>query len=370
MRSAFGHIEKRGDAWRIFWTEGGRRHSKTVHGTRQDAAKALAKVHMEVDGLMADAKWGEYWEERVEPSMAGLEAHTVHGYRQSWRVLAPWISERWISQTTPRFVEGVLAKMDAGPAVKAARLWRKMCRMAMKDGALSRDPFDMVTVKAPPKERKRLLDVTEVEGWLEAIAGLKYEPVLLCELGGGLRHEEACALTWEDVTAWEHRGAVYAVISVSKALTYVNGRKILKGTKTAFSGREVVLGEPFASRLLALAEGKSGPLLPSGKVDADNAAAAYTSPVTVTRNLKVWAESHGTVYVRPAWLRSSFATMQGEAGSPDSLVSFAMGHADGTTKGTHYQLATRRAGALIADNLAEHLGRCHQDSTISAGFEP
>ena len=354
MRSAFGHIEKRGEGtWRVWWTAGGQRHSRTVHGTRQEAAKELAKIQVEMGGLDRDAKWGEYWELRVEPSLEQLEAHTVDGYMKAWKLLAPVIGERWVSQTTPRYVEGALKRFTPGQAVKVAKLWRKMCRMAVGDGALHVDPFSAVRVKIPPKQPKRLLDASEVPGWMESIRGIKYEPVLLCELGGGLRHEEACALIWEDISPWEHRGAVYAVVSVSKALVAVNGRKILKGTKTALSGREVVLGEPFASRLLELSEGKSGPLLASGVVDRWDAAAAYSSPITMTHNFKTWCSAHGVEYVRPAWLRSSFATMQGEAGSPDSLVSLAMGHADGTTKGTHYQQGTRRAGALIADMLGE-----------------
>ena len=367
MRRAFGHIEWRGpDTARIWWRAGGRKHSETVHGSRLDVELALARKQIESQGLSSDSKWGEYWMLRVEPSLEQLEAHTQDGYRKSWKVLAPWISERWISQTTPRYVEMVLGKLPAGQAVKAAKLWRKMARMAVKDGGLPVDPFEMVSVKAPPRKPKRLLDVEEVPAWMEAIRGIKYEPVLLAELGGGLRHEEACALTWEDVTAWEHRGIKYAVLSVSKALVCVNGRKILKGTKTALSGREVVCGEPFASRLLALSEAKAGPLLASGAEDGADPAAPYSSPITMTHNLRAWSLAHGVTYVCPGNLRSSFATMQGEAGSPDSLVSLAMGHADGTTKGTHYQQATRRAGALIADNLADFIG-CHHPGTISDG---
>lgn len=354
MRRAFGSIEWLGpDSARIWWTAGGRRHSERVHGTRLEVERALAMKQIEVEGLTTDAKWGEYWELRVRPSMGELEATTVAGYEKSWKMLAPMIAERWISQATPRYVEGVLAKLKPWQAEKAASLWRKMCRMAVKDGALRRDPFEAVKVKAAPKRQKRLLDVTEVPAWLEAIRGLKYEPVLLCELGGGLRHEEACALLWEDVQPWEYRGVTYAVLSVSKALVCVSGGKVLKGTKTALSGREVVLGEPFAGRLLELKG--AGPLLASGIIDNADPAAKYSSPMTMTHNLKVWCEAHGVTYVRPAWLRSTFATLHGEAGSPGTLVSAAMGHSDGTTRGTHYQLMTRRGGALLADTLEEHI---------------
>lgn len=354
MRRAFGHIRKRGaDSWQLLWTAGGVPRSRTVHGSRLDAEKALAWIQVECEGLQRDAKWGEYWEMRVKPSLTDVEETTARDYARSWTRLAPLIGERWVSQTTPRMVEQVLASYTRGTAAHDARLWRKMCRMAVADGALTRDPFEAVRVKAAPKREKVLLDASEVMGWLEAIRGHPYEPVLLCELGGGLRHEEACALTWEDVTEWEHRGRVYAVLSVSKALTVVEGKKVLKGTKTAFSGREVVLGEPFAGRLLALK--RTGPLLPSGMVDNARPEAAYLDPASMTRRWKAWCELNGVKHVRPKDLRSTFATLHGEAGSPDSLVSGAMGHSGSTTKSRNYQQMTRRGGALIADALEELL---------------
>lgn len=352
-RSAFGSIEKRGDAWRIWWTVGGVRHSRTVHGSRADAARELARIQIDAGGCSRDYRWGEYWELRVLPSLDGVQPTTAADYARSWRRLAPFISEMWISQTSARFIETTLAKYARGTSAHDARLWRKMCRMAVSDGALARDPFVGLRVRQAPKKPKALIDAAAVPAWLESIRGLKYEPVLLCELGGGLRHEEACGLVWGDVSPWDYRGAVYAVVRVSRALTLLHGRKFLKAPKTETSGREVVIGEPFASRLLEL-KGE-GPLLPSGVVDNLDPAAQFTNPTTMTHNWRVWCLSHGIPYTAPKNLRATFATLHGEAGSPDSLVSGAMGHADGTTKARNYQAITRRGLALIADNLAEFL---------------
>lgn len=354
-RSAFGSIEKRGDAWRIWWTAGGVRHSRTVHGSRADAARELAKIQIAAEGCATDCRWSEYWELRVLPSLGDLEPTTVADYARSWRRLAPFIGETWVSRTSTQFVYCTLAKYTRGTSAHDARLWRKMCRMAVNDGALQRDPFDGLRVRQPPRKQKELLDAAAVWAWLDSIRGHKYEAALICELGGGLRHEEACALTWADVEPWEYRGAVYAVVTVSKALTLCNGKKVLKPPKTAFSGREVVLGDPFAGRLLALMS--TGPLIPSGVVDNWDPAAPYTSPMTITHNWRAWCLAHGVGYVPPKNLRATFATWHGEAGSPDSLVSLAMGHADGTTKGRNYQAMTRRGGVLIADNLGEYLAQ-------------
>ena len=136
-------------------------------------------------------------------------------------------------------------------------------------------------------------------------------------------------------------------------MTYSDG-KVLKETKNGFSEREVVVGEPFRARILELSEG-SGIALSSGGGSPGDPASYYTSPQTACRNYRGWCERHGVPYVAPKNLRSSYATLHGEAGSLDSLVSGSMGHSDGTTRGRHYQAVTRRGLALIADNLAEHL---------------
>lgn len=139
----------------------------------------------------------------------------------------------------------------------------------------------------------------------------------------------------------------------------MNGnRGHFKQTKNAERQRVAVCGEPFASRMLALAEGKSGPLCPSGRPwDASAPEAWYTSPVTVAHNWKQWCRRNGLAHVTDENMRSSYATMMGEAGAPDSVVAGNMGHSDGTTKGRHYQRVTMRAKCMAAGLLAEYLGQ-------------
>ena len=68
-------------------------------------------------------------------------------------------------------------------------------------------------------------------------------------------------------------------------------------------------------------------------------------------------------YVRPGDMRSVFATLHGEAGTPDSLVSLAMGHADGgSTKARNYQQRTRRGLIVAADSLSDYLSDEHGET--------
>ena len=363
-RSHFGSIVREDEnKYRIWWQDGGTRRSKRVRGSRDDAEAVLAAMMLK-RGDAYDMTWRAYWTSAVTPTFDGLADKTVHEYERLWRIeLEPRIGQRMVSGTTWRTVESTLADVSSPTVQRAAhRLWRKMCNLAVRDGLLERNPVDAsIRLKPHRKRPKTLIAPDEVRQWMEDIAGLKYEPVFLLEVGGGLRHEEACAMVWENIARHEAYGRIYALVAVERGLVTVDGRKVLKETKNAHSTREVVIGEPFASRLLELHDGR-GPVCPGsapypgGGYDDLH----FASPATITHNWRNWCKRHGVEYVRPGDMRSVFATLHGEAGTPDSLVSLAMGHADGgSTKTRNYQQRTRRGMIVAADSLTDLLlGYC------------
>lgn len=365
MRSAKGHIKQLGPGRWWVGMEGERdpmtgkrtQPGKVVRGSRVDAAVALAQ--MIGDGLPSETTWEAFWAQVVEPSLTGLQAATVEGYQRLWRVeLRHRIGSERVADMDWSRANEVLTSIHA-PAVQrsAGRLLKKMCNMAIRDSAhlLVVNPVDRAIQYAPAKRRRKRLVLTEdVAGFLAAIEGIKYEPLLLCELGAGLRPEEARALLWEDISPYRLAGRTYAAISVDKALTVVRNRGVFKSTKNESSARIAVAGEPFASRMISLAEGKSGPLCPSGR-SGDAPEDIYTSPITIAHNWRQWCKRHGLPHVTDENLRSSYASIMGEAMAPDSVVSGNMGHSDGTTKMRHYQSVTMRAKCMAADLLAESI---------------
>lgn len=303
--------------------------------------------------------WGMYWKVAVSPTFDALAEKTVHEYRRVWRVdLEPRIGDAMVGKTTWRQVESVLGEISApSTQQKAMRIWRKICNMAVRDGLLDRNPVDRsIRLKPRNMRRKELLAADDVGPWLEAVSNTKYAAVFAMEVGGGLRHEEACAMVWENVEELEDCGRRYAAVTVERGLVTVGGRKVLKSTKNAHSVREVVIGEPFASLLLER-KGESGPVCvgSSPYCGGDYGEQHFSNPTTVTRNWHMWCDRNGVRYIRPGDMRSVFATLHGEAGTPDSLVSLAMGHTDGTTKGKHYQQRTRRGLMVAADSLTDYL---------------
>ena len=359
-RRRLGSIRKLGEnRYEIDVTVNGDRRYAVVRGTERDAEMELARLTGK--GAPPSTTWREFWEHVVDPSLGGLAEHTVHEYRRLWRKeLEPRIGDEPVSSMDWHRANEVITSVEH-PSMQrhVGALLRKMCNMAIRDRGhlLMWNPVDRAIRYKPYRKRPKKLVLSEdVYRFMEQIRGIKYEPLLLLELGCGLRPEEARALLWEDISPFELKGSTYCAVNVDKAITVVDSRPVYKETKTAGSDRTAVCGEPFASRVLAIADGKTGPLCPSGAPwDEKNPAAWYTSPQTVAHNWRQWCERHDMPYIADREMRSSYATMMGEAGAPDSVVAGNMGHSDGTVKGEHYQRITMRAKCMAADLLAESL---------------
>ena len=354
-RSHFGSIQYvRPGRYRIWWSSRGRRRSAYVDGDRDAAERELAL--MALQEKPSEMTWAEFYVAKVLPTYEGLAVKTVDDYARTWRVeLEPRIAGEKVADMDWARANSVLTSISA-PTVqrRAGALLKKMCNIAVRCGVLMSNPVQAIGYAPHRPRRKELVDCTEVASLMEEARGLKYEAAILLMLGCGMRPEEALALTWEDLRPHSANGEVYCVARVDKALTQASSGKVLKDTKNTASERDAVCGEPFASRVLELAEGESGPLVASGRpYSAKRPEDWYTSPVTVTHNWRKWCERHGVRYVTPENMRSSYATMMGEAGAPDSVVSGNMGHSGGTTKSRHYQRVTLRAKCMAADLLAE-----------------
>lgn len=395
-RSRFGTITQRErGVYCLQWWERGKRKSKTVRGTAKDARD---EMHLIEIGLLRPGEsdtFDEYWEKAVEPTLPRLAPNTRHEYtRLRRRELSPRIGGMRMRDATWRTLQDRVIDDIRAPSVQrsTARVMSKVFGMAVRDHVIASNPcsagFDYR--KAEPQE-KVIVDTLTVSRFLSDIRDIKYEPVFLLMLGGGLRMEEASVMRWEDISIWILDDRAYAVVQIRKTLVMAPRKTFQDFTKTPESCREMVIGDPFASRLLELAEGRTGPVVPSGKpFDPSRPEAEYTSPETITHNWRSWVERENRrralgraasesgdlpqhrgmrigpalpdiPYVRPGDMRTCWSTMQGEAESPDSIISLAMGHSDGTTRGSHYLKSTRRLLAIIADNLQEAIENADAD---------
>ena len=348
-RSQFGTIQQvKPDKYRIFWQQGGRKRSETVHGSREDAEIALARHKIDAKGAVSDVRMSDYWKIAVEPTFWSLSERTEYDYRRLWRVeLEPRFGNSRFSELNWRFVERNLQEI-ASPAVQrdCCRLLKKVCNLAVRDGLLLVNPVDRsIRLKPHRKREKVVYTPSELPEIFERGMRYKHFYCVLLEIGGGLRHEEACAVTQGDLEPFEQGGRRYVAVKVDKALTSVGGKKVLKDVKNGFSVREAVIGEPFASRLLSIAD----------RLPAADPMTYQANPITISRNWKRYCANNGIRHAPFSDMRTMFSTLHAEAGSIDSLVSLAMGHSGWTTRSRNYLAQTRAGMVMIADNLSDYL---------------
>lgn len=376
-RSHFGHIQRMAEnKYRIYYYAGvdpsGKRvqKSKVIHGTRDEAEIELARRRIGDYRTQRLDTWGTFWNRVVAPSMDGLAEKTRHSYNRVWNVeLKPRIADDRVADTDYHRVCEVIADIKAPSVQRAAHtLWKKMCNMALREELMTWNPVDRsVRMKPRNRRKKHVVDVGELPAWMSSISRSRYFSLAVMEIVGGMRHEEACGVMGPDIREEHLRGERYAVVAVERAIVTVGGRKVLKGTKTESSEREVWFAEPFAGIMLAAAGvAGRGPLVPApGVRDGEVRVSRFANPQHVSRNWAKWCERNGVEYVRFGDMRSMYSNLQAEAGSPDSVVSLAMGHDDGTTRGRNYMSRQRRALAMIADNLVELIyeeSRCSYDA--------
>lgn len=353
-RSAFGSIEKRAhNVYRIRWTaKDGSRKTETVHGPKVTAQQRLAQIQLGLYGGKSAMTYNEYWTVTVEPSLYVLAGNTQHEYRTSWtRYLEPSVGNMPMCETDWKLVEDVIGAIGSTSGQrKAHRLWRKILNMAIRDQRatnVTTNPCDRsIHMRQHVKREKVLLESQELIPWMRSIRGIKYEPLLLILSGSGMRPGEAIGLTWDKVEPVEILGTTYAKVRIDSTVTLVNNRLEHKETKNSTSTRTVLIGEPWASRILEIKS--DGYLVP-------NAKNGPSSPATIAHNYKDWCATNNVKHVTMENMRTSYSTMCGEAGCVDSLVSFQMGHAGGSTRSRHYQTSTLKGLALVADTLFEYL---------------
>lgn len=365
-RRRFGSIETlvEGEKYRIHWKANRNgagvkvKESETIYGTLEDAEVELLRKELEhtTGKRRRNLTWSQFWEAVVVPSMDDLSERTRADYTWLWDAqLKQRIGDCKVSDTNFSMCDRVIGSIEA-PSVQryTARLWKKMCNMAVRKEMLDRCPIDRgIKYKPLMRRKKNIIEASEVLDFIGAIGNPRYRYLAICELAGGMSHEEACALLGSD---WRREDGGYAVATVSKAITNVNGTKVLKGTKNQFRERDVWLAEPFASAILDYVEGVDGPVVPSNAPRGSEINESwYANPRYISNNWRKWCDNHGIQFIRFGEMRTNYSTLHGEAGTPDSLVSLSMGHSDGTTRGRNYQVSTKRGLQLVADSLAEYI---------------
>jgi integrase len=256
-----------------------------------------------------------YWEDR-----AGLRECTIVGYRSAWTV---GISPRWATMdlAIPISVDDITAWLAVVSSPGAARKYwavmRGMLRRAVKIGHA--DPtLATLSPELPrvPRYLAATLDPTQIRSLLRGFFGHELEAWLICAVCLGLRREEPCGLTWQDIDLRS------GIVHIRRGAQWVSGHLVIAQPKTELSRRDVVLPRFALIRLRQLR--------------GQGAITGTLTPQQVARRYHSWCTRERLPYVPAKNLRHSWATTALQAKVDISVVAKQLGHSDIATTARYY----------------------------------
>lgn len=350
--SVKGHVRRRGKSWAVVIELErdpltGKRRQKwySVRGTKKDAERRLAE-------LLHQVAIGEY----VEPTkltVGEFLQRWLRDYAQGavrWTTLDSyrWLTEKHIlpalghiplSHLKPLDLQQFYAQKLAGGRLDgrgglAPRsvqymhgLLREALGSAVKWQLLARNPAEAVDPPRRERAEMQVLDVGDVQAFLEAARGTRYYALWVLDVTTGLRRGEMLGLRWQDIDLEA------GTLAVRQTLVCVRGKVLIQPrAKTQASLRVVSLPEAAVEALRThraqqederrfARDYQDNDLVfctPEGRpVDPNNLAKRYFKPLL---------RQAGLPDIRIQDLRHTHATMLLGAGVNLKLVSDRLGH--------------------------------------------
>ena len=326
--------------WRIRVTRGrradGKRRtvSRTVHGTADDAERALIGLAHEMG---ADPAIGrgvtlkEYFYSYYLPFIKASFTNATAVRRESdFRLhIEPFFGGMDIAAITNGDVQRWISGLPPKSAQSYARTFRAVMSRAKFDHAISQSPFDGYVFTYPRRDTSPL----PVWGPREVSIALASEdfrasrlfPLWCVMVGAGLSRSEGLALDWPDIS-WSSALGMdgsehwHARVSVTKACTLRDG---MKGPKNSRRYRRVPLAPAFADVLRPMAG--DGPICTTAR-------GGRMMPGSVP---EMWmalfdegAPLHGLRYVPLNRMRATFSTLAQAAGLDYSIINALQGRSN------------------------------------------
>jgi len=361
-----GHLQERGPkTWRLSVYVGrdsrtGRKRyvQRTVHGTKREAERALARLVTEVDegrhSASAAGTFGDLLDRWLETKAQSVDPATISNYR--WvaeKYIKPGLGQARLANLKAVDIDSFYVRLAAKPGERGKMLSPRTIRIchvvirqaldqARKWGLITRNP---ATDASPPRSRHHEVHPPSVEQVLTLLDAAKeydedFATYLRLLAATGCRRSEALALRWNAIE-WKKSELLFA-----HSLTVVDSVVVEKDTKT-HQARRLVLDPGSLQALKSHKKRAEVRAAACGTVLTEEAF-LFTSdadgstpwrPDVATNRFGRLCKSVGISGVRLHDLRHYVATNLGAAGTPIATISSRLGHRDRSTTLNIYQHA-------------------------------
>jgi integrase len=361
-----GHLQERGpNAWRLSVYVGrdsrtGRKRyaQRTVHGTKREAERALARLVTEVDegrhSASAAGTFGHLLDRWLETKAQSVDPATISNYR--WvaeKYIKPGLGQARLANLKAVDIDSFYVSLAAKPGERGKMLSPRTIRIchvvirqaldqARKWGLITRNP---ATDASPPRSRHHEIHPPSVEQVLTLLAAAReydedFATYLRVLAATGCRRSEALALRWSAIE-WEK-----SELLIAHSLTMVNSVVVEKDTKT-HQARRLVLDPGSLQALMSHKKRAEVRASACGTVLTEDSF-LFTSdaeggtpwrPDVATNRFGRLCSSVGISGVRLHDLRHYVATNLGAGGTPIATISSRLGHRDRSTTLNIYQHA-------------------------------
>ncbi len=356
MRSEWGSIRKRGNAWQIRWTKGYDAQTgkyiygtKTIHGTKKDARLELDRIHADMSQQEQHAQMtvSFFWEKHYLPDIEQhLAPSTVEGYKSIYNSkIKPAFGSHLLNEITGKEVQAWLDSMSYGAARHAKTAFSALLGRAYAMDYASENIMQR-RYRLPSKET-RVLYVNKTTGddvtltkIAETARGEAWEAVFLAAAFGGCRVSEAFGLRAEKISAIEHEGDIYAALLIDTTVQIVNRKISIRGKlktedSAGIEARWAIIAPPWAERMLELAS----QVKDEGLVwMCDNGAGQPRSPDEVKAAYKRWFLDKEFPFIPFKNLRNSYTTNMKTKGAALDDIAKLLGHTTDAITYKHYDL--------------------------------
>lgn len=343
--------------------------SRTHHGTKREAQRALAGLVTEVSAGKTSssstalgellARWLDHVEERLSPT-------TIREYRRLvTTMIVPDLGKLKLSCVTTQrldaYYAGLVRERDLSPASvrHVHAVLRGALGQAVKWGWIPTNP---AASASPPKIRRREINppaIKDIRALLDAADAYDPEFGALLRLltATGARRGEVCGLRWSDLD----RGS--RTLSIKRSVASVAGGTVVKDTKTHAARRIALDDDTIAildrqrERLEHRASVCELEFNEDGYVftrTADGSDPLH--PDTITKTFARVCKQAEFKGVRLHDLRHLHATQLLAAGVPVRTVSGRLGHANAATTLNVYAHFLEASDREAADVIGELLG--------------